>query len=415
MDEKQITIGEIISGIAIRMKQLGYEESTIDRQYRHYFLCIAHFYRATGRIYYSPDITAEYLEMQKERYEREEISRSQYMHLRCGANRLNEFFITGTVHLQAHKRGTVYDLSETNANLLDRFIEHQGYGKNTCDDVMWIVRRYLHHFEKLGHPSLLTVTTDDVREYIIKSATEMKVSSLHNILLYLKYFHRFLKEAGVPAPDCEELLSYRVYREMPVQSYVTDAELDMILAQIDRDTVLGKRNYAIILIASTTGLRAVDLIHLKLSDIDWHKGEIHIRQEKTGRSVALPLVTSAGEALRDYILNARPRSVYPEVFLRTYPPLCPMTDASSIGDMFRKLQKKAGIQRQAFDGKGFHGLRRRLAKKLLVTGTPLTTVSQILGHTEPDSARQYLSLDSSNLKECALSFEGILFKEVGMS
>ena len=113
MDEKQITIGEIISGIAIRMKQLGYEESTIDRQYRHYFLCIAHFYRATGRIYYSPDITAEYLEMQKERYEREEISRSQYMHLRCGANRLNEFFITGTVHLQAHKRGTVYDLSES--------------------------------------------------------------------------------------------------------------------------------------------------------------------------------------------------------------------------------------------------------------------------------------------------------------
>lgn len=80
--------------------------------------------------------------------------------------------------------------------------------------------------------------------------------------------------------------------------------------------------------------------------------------------------------------------------------------------MFRKLQKRAGIQRQAFDGKGFHGLRRRLAKKLLVTGTPLTTVSQILGHTDLSSARQYLSLDSSNLKECALSFEGIAFKGV---
>ena len=412
MDEKRVTVGEIISEIITRMKQLGYEETTIDRHYRHYFLCIAHFYRSTGRIYYSPDVTAEYLELQRERYEREEISRDWYMSLKCGANRLNEFFITGTVHLLTHKKGTIYELSATNAILLDRFIAYQGYGKNTCDDVMWVVRRYLHHFERLGHPSLLTVTTDDVRDYIIKSATEMKLSSLHNVLLYLKYFHRFLKVVGEPAPDCEGLFSYHVYREMPVQSYVTDSELDMILAQIDRNTALGKRNYAIILIATTTGMRAVDIIHLKLSDIDWHKGEIRIQQEKTNRTVSLPLLADTGEALKDYILNARPKTVCSEVFIRTCSPQGPISDATSIGDMFKKLQRKAGIQRQAFDGKGFHGLRRRLAKKLLVTGTPLTTVSQILGHTELDSARQYLSLDSSNLKECALSFEGIAFKGV---
>ena len=111
--------------------------------------------------------------------------------------------------------------------------------------------------------------------------------------------------------------------------------------------------------------------------------------------------------VQDYILNARPASNCKEVFLREATPKIAIADAASIGDMFRRYQKKAGIARQALDGKGFHGLRRRLAKKLLVSGSPLLTVSQILGHDGIDSARQYLFLNTDNLKECALDFSGI--------
>ena len=82
-------------------------------------------------------------------------------------------------------------------------------------------------------------------------------------------------------------------------------------------------------------------------------------------------------------------------------------DTTCIGCMFRSYQDAAGISRQPFDGKGFHGLRRRLAKKLLVNGTPLTTIAQILGHEDIKSARQYLSLNTDNLRECALGFSGI--------
>ena len=75
--------------------------------------------------------------------------------------------------------------------------------------------------------------------------------------------------------------------------------------------------------------------------------------------------------------------------------------------MFKRYERRAGIERQALDGKGFHGLRRRLAKKLLVSGSLTTEIAQILGHSDVDSVRQYLSLDTSNLKECALAFDGI--------
>ena len=251
------------------------------------------------------------------------------------------------------------------------------------------------------------VSVDDVREFILKTAAEVRTSSLHNILLYLKYFHIFLKETGIPAPDCADLFSYKVYRDMPIQGYVTDEELERILAVIDTESDMGKRDRAIILTAATTGLRACDLIRLKLSDIDWRKGEIRLCQKKTGRTVYVPLVKQAGAALQDYILNARPASDCPEVFLRAVAPKTAISDAVCIGSMFQQYQKKAGIARHAFDGKGFHGLRRRLAKKLLVTGTPLTAIAQILGHDDLKSSRQYLSLDTGNLKECALDFRGI--------
>lgn len=194
---------------------------------------------------------------------------------------------------------------------------------------------------------------------------------------------------------------------MPIQSYVADEELSRIFALIDRATIMGKRDYAIIQIAATTRLRACDIICLRLTDIDWRKGEIHIKQKKTGHEVNLPLLSETAESLKDYILNARPESDDNILFLRISAPHKPISNAVTIGEMFKRYQAKAGLSRQTLDGKGFHGLRRLLAKKLLISGTPSTAIAQILGHNDINSVRQYLSLNIENIRECALDFSGI--------
>src|SRR5699024_11318482 len=109
--------------------------------------------------------------------------------------------------------------------------------------------------------------------------------------------------------------------------------------------------------------------------------------------------------IQDYILNARPKNGCPELFLRCVSPKTAIMDAVCIGTMFKDYVRRAGIDRHPFDGKGFHGLRRRLARKLLTAGSSLTTIAQILGHEDMHSALQYLSLDTNNLKECALNFQ----------
>ena len=405
--QEAITIHEFAVKMTAELRRVGYAESTLYRHLIPDMMRVVHYYEKAGITYYSIQATTLYLSLQKERLDRQEITEHYYRQVKSIASRMNDFFITGEIKIPSAKRGTVYVISPEYENLVDRFVDYKQYKQNTCDDVRWVVRKYLFFLEQKGHSSLDTVSIEDARTFILETAADVTSSSLHSILLYLKHFHIFLKETGIPAPDCVELFSYKVYREMPVLSYVTDEELSRIFAVIDRTTEMGKRDYAIIQLAATTGLRACDIIRLRLKDIDWRKGEIYVNQKKTGRDVTLPLLNDAAEALKDYILNARPESDDNTVFLRISAPHKPVSNAVSIGEMFKRYQNKAGLQRQTLDGKGFHGLRRRLAKKLLVSGTPTTAIAQILGHDDINSVRQYLSLNTENIRECALDFDGI--------
>lgn len=400
-----ITIHELTGKLVTELKKGGFSESTIWRCYMPFVGTIENYYEKTGHIVYDPAITDEFVQYHKERKERGEIT--NYRLYLLAAERLNEVFMTGTLSVPTVIHGTRYVLNEVNGRLLDMFLQWKQYGRNTRDDAIWAVRKYLFYLEQRGYASISDATVEDARAFLLQVATEVKISTLHTLLLYLRHFHVFLKEKEILAPDCFDLFNYRVYREMPIQSYVTDTELEAVINVIDKNTVKGKRNLAIIMIAATTGMRACDIIRMQLSDIDWRKGEIKIIQQKTKRYITLPLIHEVGTVLEDYILNARPKSTAPEVFLRLTPPHIAIMDAVSVGDMFNEYQRQAGIIRQPFDGKGFHGLRRRFAKKLIVNGTPLSTVAQILGHNDLRSSRQYLSLDTANLKECALDFTGI--------
>ena len=409
MKQKQVTVNELVSMAIDELLRTGFSKRTVYGVYYPRFRQLAKYYEDSGITYYSIEVTDEMLKLYQERFERKEISSTRMRMIRTTARRMNQLFITGSIHMPWTPE-TEFLLTPDNENLIDRYLDGRDYSTKARHDARWVIRKYVHHFEKLGHNTLEDVTLDEVREFILKTAKEVRPSSLHNILMYLKYFHRFLKENSIQAPECEELFSYTVYRDMPIQGYITDDDLEKIYSVIDMDSAMGKRDYAIISLAATTGLRAADIIKLKLEDINWEKSELSFIQSKTGGAIALPLIEETADAIKNYILNARPESECNEIFLRIQPPCYAMTDSSTIGTFFRVYERKAGITRQAFDGKGFHGLRRRLAKKLLLSGTPVTSIAQILGHTELRSVRQYLSLDNTNIKECALCFDGIEVK-----
>ena len=149
------------------------------------------------------------------------------------------------------------------------------------------------------------------------------------------------------------------------------------------------------------GLRSIDIVTLRLDEINWATGEIVIHQAKTGKWVALPLMVDIGTALQDYILNVRPKSDEPYVFLRMRPPMTQIGTAIPY-EVLNTYTKQAGLPKMQF-----HGLRRMLGTNLVIEGIPVTTVAQILGHSSIEPTKQYISLDGPRLKECALNLSGL--------
>ncbi|MDQ0220690.1 tyrosine-type recombinase/integrase [Peribacillus cavernae] len=140
-----------------------------------------------------------------------------------------------------------------------------------------------------------------------------------------------------------------------------------MLKLIDRSTCIEKRNYAMVLLAMRTGLRSIDITNLELSSIDWRNKTIAIVQQKNGRPLMLPILTDVGNALSDYILNARPQSSLPYVFLRCQSPYTKLSRSNCYA-ISCSIMKKADIRQSGHQRKGFHIFRHTVAARNAVTG-----------------------------------------------
>ena len=131
-----------------------------------------------------------------------------------------------------------------------------------------------------------------------------------------------------------------------------------------------------------SGLRACDAVALKLTDIDWLRGEIRIVQSKTSNPVILPLTQDVGEALKDYILNARPSTTDKEIFLRINAPHKRLAAAVTVGEIYRNCCIAAGLPAST----RFHNLRRALGTSMVTNGVSVYDVAQVFGDRNINSS-----------------------------
>ena len=305
------------------------------------------------------------------------------------------------------KVGSRYKFNDYYETLLVDFSASEKFHPNTLGDIVWVSRKFFSWLYENGHPDLTRVGADEIQTFVIECSQTMKINSVHNVKLYLKKLCAYLQRRGLLSNSFEGLLSFRVSRQTKLFPATPPEEIEAVLKLVDRGTHKGKRDYAMFMLAIVTGLRAIDILRLKLTDIDWRKGEINLQQAKTGQNLQLPLTKDIGEALQDYILNARWKVNEPHVFLRLKPPYRAFTDAVSIGDIYDEYRIAAGLERKAFDGKSFHSLRRTVGTNLVTSDIAITDAAQLLGKIKPESMRKYVALDIAHLKECALDFSDI--------
>lgn len=289
---------------------------------------------------------------------------------------------------------------------------------------------YLHHMEKnyaqpntiLSHKKSLFKFTDFLDSRDVKAYSELtlehansyikivlcnyskEVAALH--MSIMRRFLNYLYETDVIRDNLSSKLITIKINHSPAHlpSTLTEEEITKILAAVDRESPMGKRDYALLMIASRFGLRSSDIRNLKSENIDWTNHEIHITQVKTGEPLTLPLPDDVGWALIDYLKNARPVSDASEIFLRVVPPYTVLANPNNVLIRYMRL---AGIHYERLQHHGLHILRHSMATHMLDKEIPITTIQSIMGHVSSESTKRYTTIDVRQLKECALEMPGI--------
>ncbi len=235
----------------------------------------------------------------------------------------------------------------------------------------------------------------------IKSLDPNKKALVHDTLMDLRGFFKFLYEKGIIPTNISTFIpkdNYQMQAKLP--SYYTEEEIEQLLKSVDRGNIVGKRDYAILVLAAHLGLRASDIARLRFENLHWDQNTINLRQYKTDKNISLPLLPVVGNALLDYIQYARPKSDEQYIFLLIISPFLPVR-SHTIHGMINRRFSSAGLK--SSDRKhGGHALRYSLVKELLNNKQSLPVISEVLGHKNTSSTRHYIRIDTESLGQCAL-------------
>ena len=188
--------------------------------------------------------------------------------------------------------------------------------------------------------------------------------------------------------------------ELP--KFLKPEEVESLLQSCDKSSLIGKRDYAVLLLLARLGLRSGEVVHMVLEDIDWEAGELIIRG-KSARQDRLPLLQDVGEALATYLCHGRPHCSSRRVFIRQLAPHKGFSSSTAIGDIIRRAFARAGLQRMH---KGAHLLRHSLATQMLNQGVSLNEIGEILRHQQPHTTEIYAKVNWGALRALAQPWPG---------
>ena len=311
---------------------------------------------------------------------------------------LSEFLETGDVSKKSIKYRTVELPGEPGvcAQLFIAGKKRERRCEATLESYRLCLHYFITHLKRIGVESVPDITEEHILRFV-SSLTNNRVC----IASALRMFFRFLYAEKKTMKDLSCVLSgYKFKKREKLPSVYGKEEVFQIEASVIRTSDVGKRDYALLLLASRLGLRASGIAQLTFSNLDWDRNVIRIEQHKTKKEIELPLLVDVGEAIISYLQNGRQQSALSNVFLSARAPCRPMT-GNAVSTSIRQIIDKSGIP-VGNRKHGSHSMRHSLAVRLLEEGTPLPVISESLGHTDSSCTGVYLKVHASGLRECAL-------------
>jgi integrase/recombinase XerD len=278
--------------------------------------------------------------------------------------------------------------------------EHRGLSERTIDRNGRMIMRLL---PALGdNPASYDASL--VRRVILEEVRRSSVPYVKTMTTALRGYLNFLAAHGECRPWLGRAIPAVPQRRLSaLPRYLPADEVERLIASCDLDKPHGVRDRAILLLLARLGLRAGDILDMRLDDIAWTDGTLRVRG-KSRREVRLPLPQDAGDALLMYLENARPRVACEHVFLRSSAPYRAFTTSSSVSCVVDLALRRAGIKNAPTRGANL--LRHSAATSMLRAGATLDAVGTVLRHRSANTTAHYAKVDVAMLRQVAQPWPG---------
>ena len=287
------------------------------------------------------------------------------------------------------------------------FLNSTELSATTVGHYKGISRAFMDYLQQRKIATTKNITMDVCNAYL-KTLAGYSFKTIEQNVCGLRHFLRFIYSIGILSTDyAEKIHMPAVSKSARIPSAWKTDELKAMLSVIDRNSPIGKRDYAMLLLACVLGLRIGDIKNLRFQNFNWEDKKLSLIQHKTHKPLTLPIPDAVGWAVIDYIKNGRPQYYESDqVFLKHMPPFDPIGNENHMQQQLVRYMRKAGIDQRTKKHSGFHSLRHYAGSMLLEMETPLPVITDILGHSDSDVTAVYLKTDLQKLAECVLSPEG---------
>lgn len=372
-------------------------------QYQNVCNSIIRFAESSGDGTYSPELMILYRKYLDQRALSGEICKEYHRFQNRVIHMLTSLADSGQVDFSRRGKHVVkYAVSEENEELVEKILNSYPISSKTRNDLRAPTRHFLWYAAELGfHPESIDDVT--VMRFLIDEVPRTNSGSTGRTLRCVKYATEYLKSHG----NCNihrdyTLLKLKNDHRRIIPAY-TEEEIRGIADSANTEDVLGKRDYAIILAAYCTGLRGIDIIKIKLTDIDWRGHKVSVVQSKTHTPVIAELNGTTMNALADYVLEWRPECNVPELFVTVKAPYRRLS--KGFATMIDKYCKMAGVEKISF--RGFHSIRRAFETVMVSRGVPIDTASQMMGHKSISEDKPYITHNKSQAAFVAMDFTDV--------
>lgn len=398
VDTSAMTVFQLIDAIPPYIEGRGYSKSYVDglkevfNNLKKY--CVEHGYSE-----FNAEIAQQFL---CDRYKLQPgtIERRVSRQVRA-MDMLSDYQHCGAVMIRRSKEKVFPEKFSVHAEAYFLYMKNRYAQPNTVESHRKTVYRFTDFVDSRGVRSYDRLTLDDVNAFIKITLCNYSTASARCYFGILRAFLRYLYKSEILSDDLsKKVISVpETQKNIHLPSTLTLEQIESILNCVDRESPMGKRDYAVLLLASRLGLRVSDIRNLKESDINWETKELRITQAKTKEPLILPLPLDVGWAIIDYCKNARPKSEAPELFLRV---VAPHTSLKNPDNILIRYMREAKIPYERLSHHGLHILRHSLATHLLDEEVDITTIQGILGHLNIETTNKYIGINVRQLKECAL-------------